>query len=81
MKTLGANAIRVYHIDPAANHKPCMDVFAAAGIYLFLDLDNFDSQIEQVLSPASLGWVFLWLTHMLRTSLIGTKPNSKPSRP
>jgi hypothetical protein len=50
MKTLGTNAIRVYHVDPNANHKPCMDIFAAAGIYLFLDLDTFTTQIEQVSS-------------------------------
>jgi hypothetical protein len=48
MKTLGANAIRVYHVDPVANHKPCMDAFAAAGIYAFIDLDTFDTQINQV---------------------------------
>jgi 1,3-beta-glucanosyltransferase GAS1 len=48
MKTLGANAIRVYHVDSTADHKPCMDAFADAGIYLFLDLDTFNTQIEQV---------------------------------
>jgi hypothetical protein len=48
MKTLGANAIRVYHVDASANHKPCMDAFANAGIYAFIDLDTFDTQINQV---------------------------------
>lgn len=48
MSELGANAIRVYHVDPSANHKPCMSAFADAGIYLFVDLDTFTTQIEQV---------------------------------
>ena len=48
MKTLGANTIRVYHVDPTADHQDCMDTFANAGIYLFVDLDTFDTQIEGV---------------------------------
>jgi hypothetical protein len=51
MKTLGANAIRVYHVDSTGDHKACMDAFAAAGIYAFIDLDTFDTQIDQVLAP------------------------------
>ncbi|KAH0341201.1 glycoside hydrolase family 72 protein, partial [Aureobasidium melanogenum] len=47
MKTLGANAIRVYHVDPEADHQDCMKTFADAGIYLFVDLDTFTTQIEQ----------------------------------
>ncbi|KAG9991050.1 hypothetical protein KCU78_g19782, partial [Aureobasidium melanogenum] len=47
MKTLGANAIRVYHVDPTADHQACMKTFADAGIYLFVDLDTFTTQIEQ----------------------------------
>ncbi|KAJ5240059.1 Glycoside hydrolase superfamily [Penicillium chermesinum] len=47
MSELGANAIRVYHVDPTANHKACMSAFADAGIYLFVDLDTFTTQIEQ----------------------------------
>jgi hypothetical protein len=48
MKTLGANTIRVYHVDPSANHEPCMTAFANAGIYTFIDLDTFDTQINPV---------------------------------
>lgn len=48
MSELGANAIRVYHVDPNADHKGCMTAFADAGIYLFVDLDTFTTQIEQV---------------------------------
>ncbi|KAF2753466.1 hypothetical protein EJ05DRAFT_514935 [Pseudovirgaria hyperparasitica] len=47
MKDIGANAIRVYHVDPSGNHDDCMRTFADAGIYLWLDLDTFDTQIEQ----------------------------------
>jgi hypothetical protein len=47
MKTLGANAIRVYHVDPTRDHSDCMKTFADAGIYLFVDMDTFDTQIEQ----------------------------------
>jgi hypothetical protein len=48
MKTLGANSIRVYHVDPTGSHDGCMSAFSDAGIYLWLDLDTFNSQIEQV---------------------------------
>jgi len=48
MKTLGANAIRVYHVDPTQDHSGCMAAFADAGVYLFLDLDTFTTQIGPV---------------------------------
>ena len=48
MADLGANTIRVYHVDPTADHDDCMTAFANAGIYLFLDLDTFDTQFNQV---------------------------------
>ncbi|KAF2119328.1 Glucanosyltransferase-domain-containing protein [Lophiotrema nucula] len=47
MKELGANSIRVYHVDPSEDHDDCMKTFADAGIYLWLDLDTFNTQIEQ----------------------------------
>jgi hypothetical protein len=47
MKTIGTNSIRVYHVDPNADPPDCMKAFADAGIYLWLDLDTFDTQIEQ----------------------------------
>ncbi|KAI9811723.1 MAG: hypothetical protein M1827_005268 [Pycnora praestabilis] len=47
MKTLGANTIRVYHVDPTADHSACMTAFANAGIYLFVDLDTFTTAITQ----------------------------------
>lgn len=47
MAELGANAIRVYHVDSSADHDACMSAFASRGIYLFLDLDTFDTQFDQ----------------------------------
>lgn len=48
MADLGANTIRVYHIDPTANHDDCMKAFADVGIYVFCDLDTFDTAFDQV---------------------------------
>lgn len=48
MKQLGANSIRVYHVDAAADHSGCMNAFAAAGIYLWVDLDSFTTYIAVV---------------------------------
>ncbi|GKT47050.1 protein EPD1 [Colletotrichum spaethianum] len=48
MKTLGTNAIRVYHVDSSANHDGCMAAFKEAGIYTLIDLDTFDSYILPV---------------------------------
>jgi len=48
MKTLGANTIRVYHVDPSGDHSSCMSTFSDAGIYLFVDLDTFTTQINPV---------------------------------
>ena len=45
MKTLGVNTIRVYHVDPKADHVGCMGEFARAGIYPIIDLDTFDTYI------------------------------------
>ncbi|KAJ5541202.1 CAZyme family GH72 [Penicillium frequentans] len=47
MSELGANAIRVYHVDASADHDGCMTAFADAGIYLFVDLDTFTTAIDQ----------------------------------
>lgn len=47
MKTVGMNSIRVYHVDPAGNHDACMKAFADAGIYIWLDLDTFNTQIYE----------------------------------
>ncbi|CAG8981386.1 hypothetical protein HYALB_00009597 [Hymenoscyphus albidus] len=52
MKTLGANTIRVYHVDPRGDHSGCMSAFANAGIYLLVDLDTFNTQIN----PTVASW-------------------------
>ncbi|KAL7950956.1 glycoside hydrolase family 72 protein [Trichoderma barbatum] len=45
MAELGTNTIRVYHVDPAADHDGCMKAFDDAGIYILADLDTFDTYI------------------------------------
>lgn len=47
MASIGTNSIRVYHVDPTADHDGCMSAFASKGIYVWLDLDTFTTQIEQ----------------------------------
>ena len=39
--------IIAYHVDPAGNHDACMQAFAQNGIYIFLDIDTFTTQIYQ----------------------------------
>jgi len=48
MQQLGANSIRVYHVDATADHSACMNTFASAGIYLWVDLDSFKTYIRLV---------------------------------
>jgi len=48
MQDLGANAIRVYHVDPNGDHQGCMKAFADVGVYLFVDLDDFHTDIDPV---------------------------------
>jgi 1,3-beta-glucanosyltransferase GAS1 len=48
MQELGANTIRVYHVDPQADHDGCMSAFANAGIYILVDLDDFATEIDPV---------------------------------
>lgn len=48
MQQLGANSIRVYHVDPTADHSGCMNAFASAGIYIWVDLDSFKTYIRLV---------------------------------
>ncbi|KAJ5047164.1 uncharacterized protein L3040_003006 [Drepanopeziza brunnea f. sp. 'multigermtubi'] len=47
MHSIGTNSIRVYHVDPAADHQGCMSVFSDAEIYVWLDVDTFTSYIIQ----------------------------------
>ncbi|TVY35771.1 1,3-beta-glucanosyltransferase [Lachnellula occidentalis] len=47
MQSIGTNSIRVYHANPLANHDGCMAAFRAAGIYIWLDLDTFNTTIVQ----------------------------------
>jgi len=47
MQAIGTNSIRVYHVNPYISHDGCMNIFAKAGIYVWLDLDTFNTTIEQ----------------------------------
>lgn len=40
IQALGANAIRVYNLDPNLNHDACASIFNAAGIYMILDVNS-----------------------------------------
>ncbi|KAL7933433.1 glycoside hydrolase family 72 protein [Trichoderma chlorosporum] len=52
MSELGANTIRVYHVDASGDHDGCMQAFDDAGIYVLADLDTFDTYIV----PANNYW-------------------------
>lgn len=51
MHELGANAIRVYHVEDG-DHSGCMRAFAEAGIYLFVDMESWGTTI----SPFTPAW-------------------------
>ena len=75
MKDLGANSIRVYHVDPNGDHDGCMKAFADNGIYLFVDLDTFTTQITQVTAETmNRGWTTGWLIE-IRTCPCGIRLN------
>lgn len=40
MQILGVNAIRVYNLDPMANHDECASIFNAAGMYMMIDVNS-----------------------------------------
>jgi len=40
MQQLGVNTIRVYNLDPGANHDECAAIFNAAGIYMIIDVNS-----------------------------------------
>ncbi|CCE83071.1 Piso0_002847 [Millerozyma farinosa CBS 7064] len=44
---LNINLVRVYHIDPSANHDVCMKAFSEAGIYVLADLSEPDLSINR----------------------------------
>ncbi|TVY56208.1 1,3-beta-glucanosyltransferase gas2, partial [Lachnellula suecica] len=52
MAKLGANTIRVYHVDSSADHDGCMSAFESAGVYLLVDLDTFNTAID----PTVASW-------------------------
>jgi 1,3-beta-glucanosyltransferase GAS1 len=49
MASIGTNSVRVYHVDPYENHDGCMEAFSNNGIYVWLDLDTFNTTINQTI--------------------------------
>jgi Glucanosyltransferase len=83
MQELGANTIRVYHVGASGDHKGCMDAFAAKGIYVFVDLDTFSTQINQVRLLYALMYSrkrWLLTATPCRTTSTGTRLNWPPSQ-
>ena len=75
MADLGANTIRVYHVDSTADHDGCMSAFASYGIYLFLDLDTFDTQFNQA-SQACCPRLEQPANRFVNTGITSLEPNS-----
>jgi 1,3-beta-glucanosyltransferase GAS1 len=79
MKALGANTIRVYHVDSTGDHDGCMSAFSDAGIYLLVDLDTFTTAINPVklLPPSSI----IAMADKSRLLPHGTKRSSAATQP
>jgi len=75
MKDLGANTIRVYHVDPAQEHSGCMSAFEAQGIYIFVDLDTFTTQIDPVRNASHMAEQPVVLNELCRTTRPGPNLN------
>lgn len=51
LQQLDTNTIRVYAVDPKADHSQCMQMFANAGIYALIDLGSPNTSITSI-SPS-----------------------------
>ncbi|QDS73282.1 hypothetical protein FKW77_005063 [Venturia effusa] len=52
LQKLGVNTIRVYNVDPSANHDLCASIFNTAGIYMIIDVNSPQQSINRA-DPAS----------------------------
>jgi hypothetical protein len=48
MKDLGVNSVTLYYVDISLNHTACMNIYADAGIYLWISLVNPLTGINRV---------------------------------
>jgi hypothetical protein len=54
MQRLGVNTIRVYNVNPSANHDLCASIFNAVGIYLIVDVNSpLDGESLSRVDPGS----------------------------
>ncbi|KAI9770594.1 MAG: hypothetical protein M1840_003185 [Geoglossum simile] len=54
MQRLGINAIRVYNVNPAANHDLCASIFNSVGIYMIIDVNSpLDGESLSRVDPGS----------------------------
>jgi hypothetical protein len=47
LQQLGVNTIRVYNVDPAADHDLCASIFNTAGIYMIIDVNSPQQSIDR----------------------------------
>lgn len=47
LRDLGVNVVRVYQVDPHADHTECLEAFADAGIYVLADLSEPSRSINR----------------------------------
>ncbi|KAE9973567.1 Sulfite reductase [NADPH] subunit beta [Venturia inaequalis] len=52
LQKLGVNTIRVYNVDPNANHDLCASIFNTAGIYMIIDVNSPQQSINRA-DPSS----------------------------
>lgn len=64
LQQLGANAIRVYSVNPDNDHSECMRTFSDAGIYVLLDVSL---PLNGSINRASPAWTTSLLNEYIRT--------------
>jgi len=65
MQQLGLNAVRIYSVDNSADHRECMALLDAAGIYLILDVNTPTNSLNRA-DPAN-SYNAIYLQHVFST--------------